>query len=33
MNYFWGDEIDNFPEPIPEALKMEKIRQKYLGDV
>lgn len=33
MNYFWREEIDKFLEPMPEALEMEKIRQKYFGDV
>lgn len=31
-NYFWRDEIDKFLEPMPEALEMETIRQKYFGD-
>lgn len=32
QNYFWANEIDKFLEPMPEALAMEKIRQKYFGD-
>ncbi|KAF4635892.1 hypothetical protein G7Y89_g2199 [Cudoniella acicularis] len=31
-NYFWREEIPKFLEPIPEALEMETIRQKYFGD-
>lgn len=33
MNLFWGEEIDKFLEPMPEALGMEKLRQKYFGDL
>ena len=33
MNSFWREEIDKFLEPMPEALEMETIRQKYFGDV
>ena len=32
-NYFWLEEIDKFLNPMPEELRMEKIRQKYFGDV
>jgi tRNA A-37 threonylcarbamoyl transferase component Bud32 len=30
---FWRDEIEKFIQPVPEALEMEKIRQKYFGDM
>ena len=33
MNYFWREEINKFLDPMPEALEMEKLRQKYFGDV
>jgi thiamine kinase-like enzyme len=33
MNYFWRDEIDKFLDPMHKELEMEKIRQKYFGDV
>lgn len=33
QNYFWGNEIDKFLEPMPEELAMERTRQKYFGDV
>jgi hypothetical protein len=29
---FWSDEIDKFLEPLPEALEMEHLRQRYFGD-
>ncbi|EPE31261.1 Protein kinase-like (PK-like) [Glarea lozoyensis ATCC 20868] len=32
-NSFWADEIDKFLVPMPEELKMERIRQKYFGDI
>lgn len=32
QNSFWKDEIDKFLEPMPTALKMEQLRQKYFGD-
>lgn len=32
-NTFWRDEIDNFLEPLPEELAMEKIRQTYFSDI
>lgn len=31
-NYFWRDEIDKFIHPDPEALEMERLRQRYFGD-
>jgi len=31
QNSFWIDEIDKFLQPMPEALAMENIRQKYFG--
>ncbi len=31
-NMFWGENIDKFLEPWPEALKMEKIRQRWWGE-
>lgn len=30
-NSFWIDEIDKFLTPMPEELKMDRIRQKYFG--
>jgi aminoglycoside phosphotransferase len=33
MNIFWREEIDKFLDPMPKELGMEKIRQKYFGDV
>lgn len=33
QNYFWVNEIDRFLQPMPEDLAMERIRQKYFGDV
>jgi hypothetical protein len=33
QNLFWGEEIDKFLDPMPNELAMEKIRQKYFGDV
>ncbi|KAF2750087.1 kinase-like protein [Sporormia fimetaria CBS 119925] len=33
QNVFWRDEVDKFLEPMPDALRMEKIRLKYFGDV
>ncbi len=33
MNYFWREEIDKFLDPMHKELEMEKIRQKYFGDV
>ncbi|KAJ5169369.1 Aminoglycoside phosphotransferase [Penicillium coprophilum] len=32
QNSFWVNEIDKFLQPMPEELKMERIRQKYFGD-
>lgn len=32
QNSFWRDEIDKFLVPMPEALAMEHLRQKYFGD-
>ena len=32
MNWFWREEIDKFLDPMPEALEMERLRQKYFGD-
>lgn len=32
QNSFWKEEIDNFLEPMPTALKMEQLRQKYFGN-
>ena len=32
QNSFWRDEIDKFLVPIPEALAMEHLRQRYFGD-
>lgn len=32
QNSFWREEIDKFLEPLPKALAMEKIRQKFFGD-
>lgn len=31
-NEFWRDEVANFLQEYPEALKMEEIRQRYFGD-
>ncbi|KAI4145800.1 MAG: hypothetical protein LQ341_002261 [Variospora aurantia] len=31
-NEFWQDEVDNFLEPMPEALAMEQTRRKYFKD-
>ncbi|KAJ9636922.1 hypothetical protein H2204_005068 [Knufia peltigerae] len=31
-NMFWAEHIDQFLDPWPEALKMEKIRQRWWGD-
>ncbi|OOF99033.1 hypothetical protein ASPCADRAFT_127608 [Aspergillus carbonarius ITEM 5010] len=33
QNSFWVHEIDKFLEPMPEELAMERIRQKYFGDI
>ncbi|KAL5361417.1 kinase-like protein [Aspergillus floccosus] len=33
QNSFWVNEIDKFLQPMPEALGMERIRQKHFGDV
>ncbi|KAH0357614.1 kinase-like protein, partial [Aureobasidium melanogenum] len=33
QNAFWRDEIENFLEEMPEALEMERLRQKYFGDL
>ncbi|KAJ5505974.1 hypothetical protein N7453_004931 [Penicillium expansum] len=33
QNSFWIDEIDKFLQPMPEELAMDRIRQKYFGDV
>ena len=30
-NSFWEDHLDNFLEPFPNALRMEKVRQKWWG--
>lgn len=30
-NPFWRAEIENFLEPMPEALEMERLRQQYFG--
>jgi len=32
QNSFWRKEIEHFLEPMPEALEMERLRQKYFGD-
>jgi aminoglycoside phosphotransferase len=32
QNSFWRKEIEHFLEPVPEALEMERLRQKYFGD-
>jgi aminoglycoside phosphotransferase len=32
QNSFWKDEIDKFLEPMPDALVMEQLRQRYFGD-
>lgn len=32
QNTFWRKEIEHFLEPMPEALEMERLRQKYFGD-
>jgi hypothetical protein len=32
-NPFWKEEIDKFLDPMPRDLAMEKIRQRYFGDV
>lgn len=31
-NEFWREEIDNFLEPMPKELAMEKLRLRYFGD-
>jgi len=31
-NIFWGGYIDKFLDPWPEALKMEKVRQRWWGE-
>jgi thiamine kinase-like enzyme len=33
QNLFWANEIDNFLEPMPEELAMERMRQKHFGDI
>lgn len=33
QNSFWKEEIDKFLDPMPTELAMEKIRQKYFGDI
>ncbi|KMU81531.1 hypothetical protein CISG_09093 [Coccidioides immitis RMSCC 3703] len=33
QNSFWVNEIDNFLQSMPEELAMERIRQKYFGDI
>ncbi|KAH0284987.1 kinase-like protein [Aureobasidium namibiae CBS 147.97] len=33
QNLFWKDEIDKFLEPMPDALEMEQLRQRYFGDL
>lgn len=33
QNFFWRDEIEKFLDPYPKELAMEKLRQKYFGDV
>lgn len=33
QNPFWRNEIENFLEEMPEALEMERLRQKYFGDL
>lgn len=33
QNSFWREEIDRFLDPQPSELAMEKIRQKYFGDI
>jgi aminoglycoside phosphotransferase (APT) family kinase protein len=32
-NSFWRDEIEKFLDPFPKELAMEKLRQKYFGDI
>lgn len=32
-NSFWQDEIEKFLDPFPKELAMEKLRQKYFGDL
>ncbi|EZF35249.1 hypothetical protein TMEN_5755 [Trichophyton mentagrophytes] len=31
-NFFWGEEIDKFLQPMPQELEMERMRQKHFGD-
>ncbi|KAL5120231.1 hypothetical protein ACEQ8H_001789 [Pleosporales sp. CAS-2024a] len=33
QNQFWRDEVDEFLEPMPKELEMERIRLAYFGDV
>lgn len=33
QNLFWKAEIDRFLEPMPDALLMEQLRQRYFGDL
>ncbi|KAF7714530.1 Aminoglycoside phosphotransferase [Penicillium ucsense] len=33
QNSFWINEIDKFLQPMPEELAMERVRQKYFGDI
>ncbi|KAJ5902832.1 hypothetical protein N7495_003360 [Penicillium taxi] len=33
QNSLWVNEIDKFPQPMPEELAMEQVRRKYFGDV
>jgi len=33
QNAFWSQEIDHFLTPMPKALEMEQLRQRYFGDV
>lgn len=33
QNTFWVNEIDKFLEPMPEELRMERVRQIYFGDI
>lgn len=32
QNIWWQEEVDNFIEPMPEALEMEAIRRRFFGD-
>ncbi|KAB8277510.1 kinase-like domain-containing protein [Aspergillus minisclerotigenes] len=32
QNSFWVNEIDKFLQPMPQELRMERIRQEYFGD-